>query len=129
GARHERLGRHDGKDRRRSEEAPPVDGDAFPDELRGSNGHYRKGRQGSEDAQVQDPPPQPLQVVRTATRLHAQVRHVPSVLPQAGPRRRRDGCDQEFLVEKTPNYQFPTPKETGSAWELEVGNWELSEAI
>ena len=34
------------------------------------------------------------------------------------------------LVERTPKYQFPTPKDLDLAqlasWELEVGDWELT---
>ena len=53
----------------------------------------------AEDAEVQGSPAQPLPPVRPAARLHAQVRAVPPLLPQAGARRRRHGGDQEQLVE------------------------------
>ena len=39
------------------------------------------------------------QPLRPAARLHAQVRAVPPLLPQAGARGRHRGRDEEFLVE------------------------------
>ena len=85
-----------------------------------TNGYDSKDRQRSEDAEVQDSPPQPLQAVRPAARLHAQVRHVPSVLPQAGARRRRHRRDEELLVkDKLPTSKSQLPR-CGS-WELGVG--------
>ena len=52
----------------------------------------------AEDAEVQGPAAQPLPPLRPAARLHAEVRAVPPVLPQAGARRRRHGRDEEQLV-------------------------------
>src|SRR6266850_3456162 len=78
------------------------------------NGNDRKDRQGSQDAQVQDPPAQPLPAVRPAARLHAEVRDVPPLLPEAGARRRCDGCDEELLV--NPKAQIPKPKSQFGIW-------------
>ena len=62
------------------------------------HGYDSKDRQGTEDAEIQGPAAQPLPPVRPAARLHAEVRAVPPLLPQAGARRRRHGRDQEQLV-------------------------------
>ena len=62
------------------------------------NGHDCKDRERTEDAEVQGPAAQPLPPVRPAARLHAEVRAVPPLLPQAGARRRRHGRDEEQLV-------------------------------
>ena len=93
------------QDGRRGAEAPPVDGNAVPCELVGSkqriaNGHDCEGRQRSEVTEVQDPSAQSLQAVRPPACVHAEVRHVPVVLPEAGARRRRHGRDEELLVGK-----------------------------
>ena len=52
----------------------------------------------AQDAEVQGPAAQPLQALRPAARLHAQVRAVPPVLPQARARRRHRRRDEEQLV-------------------------------
>ena len=52
----------------------------------------------AEDAEVHGPAPQPLPAVRPPAGLHAEVRAVPPVLPQAGARRRRRRRDEEQLV-------------------------------
>jgi large subunit ribosomal protein L5 len=46
-------------------------------------GNNRKDRERSQDAEVQGPAAQPLPSVRAPARLHAEVRAVPSVFPQA----------------------------------------------
>jgi hypothetical protein len=48
-----------------------------------NDGHDRKDRQGTEEAEIQGPAAQPLPSVRPAARLHAEVCPVPSVFPQA----------------------------------------------
>ena len=63
-------------------------------------GNDRKDRERTQDAEVQGPPAQPLPPVRPAARLHAEVRAVPPVLPQAGARGRRHGRDEEQLVNR-----------------------------
>ena len=68
-------------------------------------GHDCEDRQGSQGAEIQGPPAQPLQAVRPAEGLHAQVLDVPPLLPQAGARRRRHGGNQEFLVDPNPKSQ------------------------
>ena len=57
-----------------------------------------KDRERREEAEVRRAAPQPLQAVRPSAGVHAQVRAVPSVLPQAGARRRRRRRDEEQLV-------------------------------
>src|SRR5206468_9902829 len=64
----------------------------------GEYGHDSEDRQRAQISEVQDPAAQPMPSVRTAARVHAQVRPLPAVLPQAGARRRHHGCDQEQLV-------------------------------
>src|SRR5712691_4566722 len=61
-------------------------------------GYDSEDREGTEDTQVQDPAAQPLPPVRPSARLHAEVRAVPSVLPQAGAGRRRHRGDEKQLV-------------------------------
>ena len=57
--------------------------------------HYSEDRKRTQDAEVQGPAAQPLPPVRPSARLHAEVRAVPPLLPQAGARRRRHGCHEE----------------------------------
>ena len=52
----------------------------------------------AEDAEVQGPAAQPLQALRPAARLPAQVRAVPPLFPPARARRGHRGRDEEQLV-------------------------------
>ena len=114
---HEHLGRHDGEDRRRVAQAAAAARDAVQASLaqsrpgrdqsrdveredKGKHGHDCKDRQGSEDAEVQGPAAKPLQALRPAPCVPAQVRALPPVLPQAGARGRHRRSDEEQLVDK-----------------------------
>ncbi len=59
------------------------------DKARGTYGYDSEDRERKEGAEVQDPAAQPLPPVRPPARLHAEVRVVPPVLPQARARGRR----------------------------------------
>ena len=59
------------------------------------HGHDCERSQRSKNAEVQDPAAQPLQPVRPSPRLHAQVRALPPLLPQAGARGGHRGGDEE----------------------------------
>ena len=92
-----------------------------------SYGYDCKDRQGSQDAEVQDPPPQPLPAVRAAARLHAEVRDVPPLLPQVRARGRHHGSDEEQLV--NPKTQIPNPKSHRFGVCLGLGIWSLGFGI
>ena len=62
-------------------------------------GHDRQEGSREEDAEVRGAPSQPLPPLRPAARLHAQVRHVPTLLPGAGADGRCRRRHQEQLVE------------------------------
>ena len=47
------------------------------------NGHHSKDRQRTEEAEIQDPAAQPVPPLRPASGLHAEVRALPPVLPEA----------------------------------------------
>ncbi len=65
------------------------------------NGDDGEDCQGSQDPEVQDSCAQPLQALRPAAGIHAEVRALPSLLPQGGARGRCHGRDEEQLVERT----------------------------
>jgi large subunit ribosomal protein L5 len=67
-----------------------------------SNGYDCEDCERSQDAEVQDPAAEPVPVVRPSSRLHAQVRDVPPLLPQAGARGRCHRRDEELLVRRRP---------------------------
>ena len=86
------------EDRRGGPQAAAAHRAAVQEQL--IDGDHGQDCEGSEDAQVQDPPAQPLQAVRPPAGLHAQVRAVPALLPQGGARGRCHGRDEEQLVAK-----------------------------
>ena len=97
------------QDRRRVTQAAAAARHAVPQrrarkslerEDKGKHGHDCKDRQGSEDAEVQGPAEKPLQALRAAACVSAEVRALPAVLPQAGARGRHRRGDQEQLVRK-----------------------------
>src|SRR6267143_3957292 len=61
-------------------------------------GDDSEDRERTQETQVQDSAAQSLPPVRTSARVHAEVRAVPPVLPQAGAGRRRHRGDKEQLV-------------------------------
>jgi hypothetical protein len=56
----------------------------FANHGQGKNGYNSKDRQDEQETQVLHPAPQPLQHMRPAARLPAQVRPLPPVFPRAG---------------------------------------------
>ena len=90
-------------------------------EDKGKHGHDRKDRQGSEDAEVQGPAAEPLQALRPAARLPAQVRALPVVLPQAGARGRHRRRDEEQLVDSRQLSAVSVQPEGAESWRLETG--------
>ena len=56
----------------------------------------------AEEAEVQGSPAEPLQALRPAARISAQVFVVPDLLPQAGARGRNSRRDQGELVSGSP---------------------------
>ena len=83
------------------------------------NGHDRKDCQGTEVAQVQDPSAEPLQAVRTAARIHAQVQAVPALFPAFCARRRRHRSDEELLVSSRGSGGFRVPGSDAGSREVE----------
>src|SRR5215475_1200263 len=63
-----------------------------------SYGNNSEDGQGTESAEVQDSAAQPLPTVRPSARVYAEVRAVPTVLPQARAGWRHHGSDEEQLV-------------------------------
>ena len=93
-----------------------------------TNGHDRQDRQRSQNAEVQGPAPQPLPPLRPPAGLHAQVRAVPPLLPQARARRRHCRRDEEQLVKmKLPAATLPAPR--AGLGLLVAGSWKLEADI
>src|SRR6516164_5862088 len=65
---------------------------------KGKYGDNSQDGQGTESAEIQDSAAQPLPPVRPSARVHAQVRAVPLVLPQARAGWRHHGSHEEQLV-------------------------------
>jgi hypothetical protein len=69
--------------------------------------HNRKVRQRcEEEGEVFEPPAQPLQVVRAAARVPAQVWHLPLVLPGPGPARRDTRRVEIVVVRVVSSFKF-----------------------
>src|SRR5882672_276295 len=62
------------------------------------NGNYRKTRERQKEAEVFQPPAQPLQSLRASTGVPAQVRHLPLVLPLARAQGRNSRRHEVVLV-------------------------------
>ena len=114
---------HDGEDRRGSPAAAAADRHAVPAELTGAANRHGNDREDS--AQEQKTLKFKVRHRNRCQRcgrpraLPAQVRAVPSLLPQAGARGRRRGRDQEQLVgarrarrRAQPECRVPEPRET-----------------
>jgi hypothetical protein len=69
-------------------------------EFKGKNGYNSKDCQDEQETQVLDPAPQPLQHLRTAARLPAQVRPLPLVLPGARVKGRDPRGNEVVVVEQ-----------------------------
>ena len=68
--------------------------------LKRIHGNYCKTGERRAEAEVQLPQAQPVQAVRAAARISAQVRHLPFVLPGTGSEGRDSGCCEVELVER-----------------------------
>jgi hypothetical protein len=88
----------------------------------GKNGNDCKESKGRRETEVLHAAAQPLQDLRTAARVPAQVRHVPLVLPRAGAAGRTARRVQVFVV----NGGFEFPVSSFKFIETETGNLKLA---
>src|SRR3954468_22415435 len=74
--------------------------------VKGLYGNYRKTSQRRTETEVLHPPAQPLRDLRTASRLFAQVRHLPLVLPRIGAQGRDSRGFEIVLVNQLLVFRF-----------------------